>query len=165
MIVWWLALILVFPTWLLWNAIHEFSHLLAVHLTVGVDSWSMKLWPHYDENDKFRFSRVVYDYTGTMDSAECFSVRLAPRVLDVLACVAVAILPFMDSPHAATAWLVVWGGGAVDLFVGSLGVTARSDLQKATDDELIQWVVRLCGLVIAVCTVVTVVGHWRLCSG
>lgn len=65
--------------------------------------------------------------------------------------VAAAMFPFSSffPGQWSMVWLVFWGCGLVDLFVGSLGISPVSDLRRASESlGTNPWVLRIVGMVI-----------------
>ena len=57
-------------------------------------------------------------------------ISIAPRFPGVLAAFMFVLTGF-TSGWLALIWAIFWGAGLVDMFVGSLGISQYSDLQKA----------------------------------
>lgn len=117
--------------WFLWTALHEASHALVAKLLMKAQDFKFKLYPHLNEQKKFLFASVSWFVPATTrtDTKEAL-VLLAPRVMSLVAVVAFPFLLLFSMPMAQF-WAILWGAGLVDLFVGSLGISAESDLRKA----------------------------------
>ena len=127
----WLALVgSTLMVWPLWTLIHEISHILVANEIAPVKDIKFWLYPHIDEEGKFYFARVrwswnpwpiVSDFTLAM-------VYLAPRIPDLFATLMFPYGILFSSPWKYI-WYILWGGGLVDMFIGSLGIRKHSDLQ------------------------------------
>ena len=151
-----IVLCLLIPTYFLWAAIHEYSHVIAYHLLYKVHSYSVKLYPH-KHLGSFRFAGYSV-WLGDPETKENkWKTALAPRVMDLVACF---FFPFclLFSGTVQLVLLTLVGGGLVDLFIGSLGIRKQSDLVKASDSlDIPNNVLRVWGLVLCSVPILTVV--------
>lgn len=117
--------------WFLWTVLHEASHAIAAKLLLKAQDFKFKLYPHISEQKKFLFASVSWITPGTArtDTKEAL-VLLAPKVMSLVAVIAFPFLLLFSMPIAMF-WAILWGAGLVDLFVGSLGISAESDLRRA----------------------------------
>jgi len=139
-----IGLISVVPLFIIWASIHEFSHLLAVKKFVEVVWWKMKLYPHMSEYG-FRWASVEYKHTDPLTTGQQIMVSLAPRLPDTIAAILFPICAVLPE-WWAWIWLLLWGAGIVDLFVGSVGYSENSDLRKAAKNlDVSPWLLRLYG--------------------
>ena len=144
-----LVLCLAIPTYFLWATIHELSHVIVYHFMCKVHSWSIKPYPH-----KYRGSIRFAGYSVWCDSLPDKYVQwkyaLAPRVMNVLACLLLLPLTVILTGWIQVVCIVLCAGGVLDLIVGSLGIRRYSDLQIASDSlDLPYNVLRVTGLVYA----------------
>lgn len=132
-------------TLFLWNTIHELSHILAAKFVGNVSSWSIKPYPHIS-GGRFRFASSSWRWEGEAPTAsEEAAVHLAPRIMDTLAILLVIATIFISGPLQIL-MLIFCSGGIIDLFVGSIGYSATSDLRKAAQLlEIAPWKIRTVG--------------------
>jgi hypothetical protein len=144
-------------TLFLWNVIHEASHVLAAKALGNVKEWSIKPYPH-KHNGKFRFAGAYWTWDGeppTDGARGC--IDLAPRIMDVVA-IELLIVALFISGLAQILLLIFCAGGIIDLFVGSIGYSDSSDLQKAAKRlEINPWKIRITGFVFCLLGVLAVV--------
>ena len=139
-----IAAILVYPLWM-W--IHEISHIRMADKLIGVTDVEMKLYPHM-YGGSFWWAFVFYRLQRAPRKQEQFLISLAPRIPDLIAC-ALAPLAFLFGIYPLG---ILLAGGIIDLFVGSLGRSPLSDLQKAASTGYMsEWELRGPGLVLACC--------------
>jgi len=129
----WILLILEIPlVWFLWTAAHELSHFLFAKSFTEIYDVKWWLYPHRDEAGNFYFARVQWNWNEAPESpVQHAMIYLAPRIMDIVAAIALpfaALLPL----SWMIAWIIFWGAGIVDFFVGSLGMSELSDLRKAS---------------------------------
>lgn len=135
----------------LWTLIHEFSHLLMARSFAEFQEWSIKPYPHFVEiNGKkvFRFAsfHCILKLGEYFTKNEKSTISLAPRIMDIIAAIALPFATFF-SGIVLGAWLVLWGCGLLDLFVGSLGISEESDLKKAAKNlDISPWWFRIVGM-------------------
>lgn len=133
--------------YLLWTIIHEASHVLAANEISPVKDVRFWFYPHKDENGKFYFARVKWSWEPWPIASDLVlgTVYLAPRIPDFFATLLFPHGYLFPSPWCYV-WYIFWGGGLIDLFVGSLGIRKYSDLQiSSTLLKLNPWTLRLCG--------------------
>lgn len=113
-----------------WAAIHELSHARAAR-KLGATGFRFKLYPHLS-GGRLVFACVSYTLpAGVLDTV---GVHLAPRVPDLVASLLFPLTGFQNYLEWSgwqTALAVLAAGGVVDLLVGSLGLSASSDLRRA----------------------------------
>jgi hypothetical protein len=125
------GLALVVPSFLIWTLIHEGSHYLMGRAFRETFSVSFKLYPHNDPEYGFLWAAVRWDYFGTdYTGPEDALIALAPRAANVVAVLLTPLAALFESDAARVAWIVLVGGGLVDLAVGSIGSSPHSDLQR-----------------------------------
>jgi tRNA(Ile)-lysidine synthetase-like protein len=122
-----LALLAVFP---LWAAIHEYSHLRKAKQLVGVQWYKMFLYPH-SYNGVWYWARISYILNRQPNSWELYDICLAPRTPDLWATL---LLPF-SAIFGLWPLTILLAGGAIDMFVGSLGISDASDLKRAAHGD------------------------------
>jgi len=153
--VWFLLVAFAALCYVLWAAIHELSHVLMARLLVGISYWEINLIPKLKEAKHFRiqFASCFYIPLKRVNEKQQAAISLAPRIPDVLGAIA---LPFVSLMPAPTSYfmMVFCGSALVDLFVGSLGMSEKSDLRKAARNiDLSPWTLRLMGACVIIGTV------------
>ena len=135
-----------FPTFLLWTAIHELSHLAAAKLTVGVKDFFIDVFPHKKQGS-FYWSRLVYIPDREPSKKESIFIHLAPRIPDLVAIVLLPLVPlwFAGSPLVVASLSVFLLGGVIDGLVGSIGHGDHTDLKSACSGPFGLWTLRLSG--------------------
>jgi hypothetical protein len=126
-----LALLLVVPCFLIWSAVHEYSHWVAAKLLLGARNPKFKLYPH-KYKDTFRWASVRY--TVTTDRflpAGRALISLAPRLPGLIACTLMPV-GLLLSGYLQIVWFMLFGSGVVDYMMGLIGKSPHSDLQKAS---------------------------------
>jgi len=114
------------PAFFAWAAIHELSHALCARLWQDAHSFRFRLYPHR-KGRRFLWASVTYNIVAVAEEWQLAAKKLAPRLPDVCAAIA---LPWCAG---APLWVsVLVGGGVVDLAVGSIGRSERSDLWTAS---------------------------------
>lgn len=139
------AFLMVYP---LWTLLHEASHVFVASLMAPVKRVSWKLYPHRDVSGNLYFAKVDWAWSKLPESSKRWRAMLylAPRVMNVVASIAFPFSFIFSSPWSY-AWLIFWGGGLVDFFIGSIGRSNVSDLQRASNLlSLSPWVIRILGL-------------------
>ena len=140
-----------------WAAVHELSHAVVARWKLGARDFQFKLYPHWTVEGRFVFASV--HWIPERNGLEV-GVLLAPRVPDLLA---VALFPLTAPVDFLEWWQVALGclagGGLVDLFVGSLGISPLSDMRLAVREAKTNPnVLRVPGMVL-----VAVSAGWWLC--
>lgn len=136
--------------WFIWTVLHEISHVAmarAFRKLVEVKYW---LWPHKDENGNFYFARVRFwwEEGGPLTKWEIVAMKLAPRILNLVAAICFPLLTVFGWPGMLF-WGLFWVAGLVDFFVGSLGMRPQSDLRQAAKElEIDPTVFRVLGMFI-----------------
>ena len=154
MIVWPTVFILAVPLFFVWALIHEFSHLIVAKRVGYVKSWHMKLWPHIT-NGTFRWAAVYYVLYRRLSPHNNVRIAMAPRVPDLIAATALPFAGCFNDPHAITIWLSIWGAGVINFIVGSLGISAQSDLRQAARGLLINaWELRVVAFMLIIPSVI-----------
>jgi len=141
----WIAVGLALPAYFLWLLLHEASHLVAVHLSVGLSSWHIYLWPaKIDGHWVFGYS--TWECKQPTSPEQKGMICLAPRAVDLVGAVGFGLTPLF-SGVGFIVWGVLFGAGVVDLIVGSLGISPISDLRKASEVfAWSPWRLRLAGI-------------------
>ena len=156
-----IAIVLVVPAFFLWSAIHELSHYLMARAFRRVTWVSFKIYPHTHQITGFRWASVVWNYEGPdITSREQAAISSAPRIPDLLASIALPIGAWFIEGTWLGVWLVLLGGGLVDLAVGSIGANKYTDLQRcAVGIGVSPWLLRVIGWsVVVVVASVTIAG-------
>ena len=143
--VWVLLILMALGTFFLWAYIHEMSHVLAAHWTVGVKEYHLRLYPHQWKGS-WRWAGVYYYWERQPSEEEARIIHLAPRIPDLLAVLMFPCALLMPTPPLTFLWLFIWGGGLVDFVTGSLALSKRSDLRRAANGNAsILWGGRILG--------------------
>ena len=118
----WLALVLVYPLWVL---VHEGTHaLVARHYGCTIEKF--RPWPHRLDSGRFVWGSIRRR-CGELNGTETGWISFSPRVPALIAC---AVLVVSAWAHAPIWVLVLLAGGLVDQAVNSIGYTAGTDLQR-----------------------------------
>lgn len=129
----WLLYVLELPlVWFLWTLAHEASHVIAAGLVGKTSDVKWWLYPHKDEDGKFYFAKVQWTWeTESLSPQKIAITYLAPRLMNIIAAIA---LPFavLFPLSWMIGWIIFWGAGIVDFFVGSMGMNIHSDLRVAS---------------------------------
>jgi len=153
----WLYCLAAVVSWVLWNVIHEMSHVMAANLVGNVKSWKIKPYPH-KYNGKFRFAGAYWIWDGPSPAKEAQGlISLAPRLSNFVA-IELAFLTFLLSGTAKMFLLIFCAAGVIDLIVGSIGYSDGSDLRKAADKlEVNPWRIRAIGLAISAIGIIIII--------
>ena len=112
-----------------WAYIHEYAHLIMAKRTIGVKSYTMRIYPHQHPTLGFVFASVSYEYEkDTISKHESALISFAPRIPDLL-----AILIFPATAEANLFWIVMIGGGLIDMIRGSFIFSPTSDIKRYCD--------------------------------
>jgi hypothetical protein len=113
-------------TYFVWAYIHEYSHLLVAKHLIGVKSYTMRIYPHKHPKLGFVFASVSYEYETNLISLDQRAwVSFAPRVPDTIALI---IFPFTHDLDLF--WVILVGGGLVDMIRGSFVFSPTSDIKR-----------------------------------
>jgi len=135
------------PTFLFWAYIHELLHVVVADHLVGVKSWEIKVIPHRYKGG-WRWACNSKTLYRPMRDHEQGWISLAPRLANIIPAVAFPFFSYWPDWMWA-GWLVVLGGGLIDLWVGSWGSSSFTDLQKAAADFGISpWWLRIPGWIV-----------------
>jgi len=145
------------------------SHIIAAHLTVGVIRWKINLFlmlenfPHNIKN--MRFAECIYYPKREIMSREKGIISLAPRIPDIVFAFLTPITALVNEPYCYIL-TILFGGSLIDLFVGSEGISDRSDLKRAADSLNINpWVLRIIGMSIFIICVITTSVNYLVKTG
>lgn len=152
---WWLLLIPALPaTFVLWAVLHEGAHLLGARMAAPISAWSMRLWPLRAEDGSWRWAESQWTWSEIPRLEIIGWVMLAPRLTGSLAGLMLPGAATLPENWMVVAWTVVWGGGVVDLAVGSMGIDRNSDLRRAAIAlSLSPWFMRIGGWLLVVISV------------
>jgi len=143
-------------TLFLWNFIHEMSHVLMAKIVGDVKTWTIKPYPHMHRGS-FRFAGAYWMWKRLPEDKDRGWVYLAPRLPDLLAILAIPAT-FLLTGLAKFILLIVLAGGIIDLFVGSLGISDKTDLNKISRHFAINpWLPRVVGFVISALAIAAIV--------
>lgn len=152
---WIYILIIVFIPicYFVWTIIHELSHIYMAHKTIGINHWELDLIPKIDiKNFQFIFAYCFYTSKRQGTWKEKTFIYIAPRFPDFLGILALPFTCYIPEPYFWFA-IIFCGGAIVDLFVGSLGISKKSDLRKAANEMRISpWWWRIFGFCIIICS-------------
>jgi len=156
----WVYILAAIVSWLLWNVIHEMSHVVAAKAFGKVKSWTIKPYPHM-HNGSFRFAGAYWDWEGDPPATAARGmISLAPRIMNFLA-IELIIITFFLSGMAKLLLLIFCLGGVVDMFVGSIGYGKRSDLRRGAERlEISPWKIRTAGLAASVVGVLAAIASF-----
>jgi hypothetical protein len=151
------SILLLLFSWVFWTVAHEISHFLALKSVRNVSYWKIDLVPRIIQNN-IQWARINMVREGEpLNSNETALVYLAPRIMNLVASIMI-VFSFLLSGDLLIYWLLFWGAGLVDFFVGSLGVSPKSDLQIAS--KAINWnpnIIRFIGFIIILISLFTTV--------
>ena len=112
-------------TYVVWAYIHEYTHLLIAKKLVGVNSYTIKLYPHNHSVLGFVFASVSYQLKRNITSTERAKISFAPRIPDLFALI---LFPFTSNLDLF--WIILIGGGLIDTIRGSFVFSPTSDIKK-----------------------------------
>ena len=146
---------------LFWSGVHEVSHYLVARFFVGAKDVQFRLYPHRDERLGFVWASVSWTSEGFLSPRQRALVSLAPRVPDVIGCVAFSLWGLLPLGWWVWLWLLFWGGAVVDMFVGSLGTNPESDLARAARAwDVSPWLLRVGGMAVVLVSLFTLLLRW-----
>lgn len=134
-----------------WAAVHELSHYVVLRSFVKVESAKFRLYPHRARNGRLVWASV--EWRAEAPTARQMSwVSMAPRLPDLAGCAGACISAWVwgwSLPGLAMTALLA--GAVVDLGVGSTGVSAESDLRRASRGwDVPPWLFRVSGFAVVV---------------
>jgi hypothetical protein len=135
----WVALVLVYPIWVL---IHEGTHAL-VAIRFGCTIEKFRPWPHRLESGRFVWGSIRRHTPLGVTYRQRGWISFAPRVPALLACGALVTLSWLGEP----VWVqVLFAGGAIDQVVNSIGLREGTDLRRwCSAWEHLPWTWRIAG--------------------
>lgn len=160
-----LAAVIAVPVFFLWNAIHEFSHLLAVKATIGYQWYKVNLFPQWYGNKwwQVRFGLIQWmpNIGKPATPRQKALISFAPRFANFIAAALFPLFALFPG-YWSLLWIMIFGAGLVDFAVGSIGYTEISDLKKGSAALGISpWIARICGFgVIAVSVAIGILAHF-----
>jgi hypothetical protein len=115
----------------LWTFLHEASHVLVASLMSPLKEVRWWLYPHRDEAGSFFFARVqwLWESQPTHNKWWWAALYSAPRAMNLIASVFFPLSFLFETPWSF-AWMILWGAGLIDFFVGSIGRSEHSDLRR-----------------------------------
>lgn len=116
----------------LWASIHEVTHFLAVKHFRPNATGKFKLYPHrVKSSGRFVFAFASWEYTGkVLTNKENGWIYLAPRIPSLVGIIITILISiFLSAGTLSYILLILTGGSAVDMFINSLGINERSDIQ------------------------------------
>jgi len=117
--------------WFLWTLAHEASHVIVANIVAEITDVKWWLYPHKDEAGNFYFAKVQWLWDpNEVKPNELALIYLAPRLMNIVAALALPFAALFPLPWMI-AWIIFWGAGIVDFFVGSMGINEYSDLKRA----------------------------------
>jgi len=148
------AIALALPTYLLWAYVHELCHVVMADHLVGVRSWSITVIPHRHEGS-WRWAETNWSWSRDPSPKEYAAIHLAPRIANLIPLLCLPAFSFLPV-EIWPSWVVVFGGGLIDLWVGSWGSSGHSDLQRSAKAlDISPWVIRAVGWAAIVISVAT----------
>jgi len=142
------CVVAVVAAFFLWASLHELSHYIAIKRYRSNAKGEFFLYPHRHEG-RFLWARVSWEFEGVeLSPTELAWVSFAPRWPDLVGVIGTTVLALALGWSWWALWLVILlGGSFFDLLIGSLGVNAESDLQRASRGWGISpWALRVPGL-------------------
>lgn len=142
---WWLALA-VLVSYFLWTVIHELSHLAVAKMLRHVTWFKIRPYPNR-MGDTWFFASVTWKHDGDeLTPAEIAAISSAPMILDIVGGFITMVVAAAVTGPALPLALVLAGGCLIDMFVNSLGLSEKSDLQKtARGWGVSPWWIRVAG--------------------
>mgnify|MGYP003965752031 FL=1 len=143
-----LFLLLLLPiVFLAWSVIHELSHYFILKQYVKIKTVKFRFYPHVLKSGQFAFASITWTANRTLNEYQSAKVSMAPRIPDLLSVILFVFWGTMSTTTLMLLWILFWGGGLVDLFVGSIGVNRESDLQRMSRGfKINSWVIRSIGM-------------------
>ena len=128
--------------------IHEYMHLFITKSTVGVDKYRIKVYPHIDSKLGFVWASVWTVRSSVATKFQNGMIYFAPRFANIFFIILIICLQKFE---LSIYWKIFLASSMIDLFVGSLGVSERSDLRMYSKYwNLNPWIPRLVGLALAI---------------
>lgn len=137
--------------------LHEYLHLLATKITVGVDKYKIKVYPHIDSKLGFVWASVWTARAREANNFENGIIYFSPRFANILFAVIIALMCLQEF-ELSIYWKIFIASSMVDLFVGSLGVSEKSDLQMYSKYwNLNPWIPRLAGVAVSIFSLIILI--------
>jgi len=149
-------------THVIWVQLHEHSHVWMADRLVGVLRYTINPWPRRYEGG-IRWASVSYYMVRSPEPREEFWISMAPRLPSLVALTLMPLAAWWGwGGWVLLAWVVLWGGGVVDMFTNSLGLHPKTDLRKAAEASgTSPWIYRVGGMAFVVASVgALVAGLW-----
>lgn len=154
----WVLLVLELPVvWFIWTALHELSHIAMAKMFLNITKVDYWLYPHFDRANNFYFARVEYhhDLTKEITNIKDALISLAPRIMNLIAVISFVFFSLFPIPWNYI-WLIFWGAGLIDLFVGSFGISPYSDLRRAAESLNINpYILRVIGFALIALSIIS----------
>ena len=153
---WWMValflLVSALPLFFMWATLHELAHWLTVKAFVPLRETKFTLYPHWSKDTwgtdlgTFYWARVQWWYKDKPLTENQMAWSLfAPRWLDLLA-VLLFPLAVLFGGWAGISWMTLWGGGLIDLLVGSIDRGSQHDMRRySTLWGINPWIFRIGG--------------------
>lgn len=117
--------------YLLWAFVHEYSHVWTADRLVGVVHYTIDLRPRR-VNGGFQWAHTRYYMIRPPKKWERVAILCAPRLPSFLACVLLPVGVALGlHGYMLLLWLVLMGGGVVDMITNSIAISTHSDLMRA----------------------------------
>jgi len=138
----------------LWTLIHELSHYIMAKMLVDANLIEIKPYPHVHPKYGFYFGAIWFDFKTKPTNNQYAAIMFAPRLLNLLAVVALPFAFTFTNYWYFTIWTILWGAGVIDLINGSIGRLETSDLKRGAEYlKESPWIFRVMGFVIAITTI------------
>lgn len=132
---------------LIWSIIHELSHYFVLKQYVKIKTVKFRFYPHKLQSGQFAFASIRWTADRKLNEHQLAKMSIAPRIPNLLSVFLFTLWGIMPTTTLMLLWILFWGGGLVDLFVGSLGIRWESDLQRASRGfKINSWVIRSIGM-------------------
>ncbi|MHA1665942.1 MAG: hypothetical protein ACTSW7_01040 [Candidatus Thorarchaeota archaeon] len=132
------------------------SHVYMAHKLIGITYWEINLIPKLpQEANSFRiqFASCFYTPGKLPTKKQQAAISIAPRIPDILGAIALPFTCYTSEPFSYFL-MIFFGSALIDLFVGSLGMSKKSDLRKASNKlGLSPWWLRIFGFLTILCSI------------
>jgi len=152
-----LYIIIITLSFFLHAYIHELSHLYMTKALVGVNSHRIRLYPHIDEHLGFVWASVYVDRKSEPTKLHAGLIYFAPRIANIIFILLFATISLLSFEISVYIKIII-GASAIDLFIGSLGLSERSDLRMYSKFWSISpWLPRVAGVFSSIIFIATII--------
>ena len=135
--------------------LHEYLHLIAAKVTVGVDKYKIKVYPHIDSKLGFVWASVWTIRSSVANKFQNGIIYFSPRFANIFF---IGLIICLQKFELSIYWKIFIASSMVDLFVGSLGISEKSDLKMYSKFwNLNPWVPRLVGIAASIFSLVILI--------